>query len=158
MLENKISTTIKKFQNLFLKFWALDFFRFLFVGGINTVLGFILTLALRIIFFSDDPKVSILGIIEFDVANTWMYLLLFPVSYTLQALVTFRTRWTWKRLIQYPLSSIPNYGLNQFFIFLFETLLAFPIVISYGLSAILPIPIMYIIIKFLVVGLKKKSN
>jgi putative flippase GtrA len=158
MLENKISTTIKKFQNLFLKFWALDFFRFLFVGGINTVLGFILTLALRIIFFSDDPKVSILGIIEFDVANTWMYLLLFPVSYTLQALVTFRTRWTWKRLIQYPLSSIPNYGLNQLYIFLYETHLSIPSVISYGLSAILPIPIMYIIIKFLVVGLKKKSN
>lgn len=158
MLENKKPPTNKKFQDLFLRFWRLDFFRFLFVGGINTALGFILTLALRIIFFSDEPKINILGIIEFDVANTWMYLLLFPVSYTLQALVTFKTRWTWKRLIQYPLSSIPNYGLNQFFIFLFETLLAFPIVISYGLSAILPIPIMYIIIKFLVVGLKKKTN
>jgi putative flippase GtrA len=158
MVESKKRFTLKKLQHLFLSLWRLDFFRFLFVGGINTVLGFILTLVLRIIFFSDDPKIGILGIIEFDVANTWMYLLLFPVSYTLQALVTFQTKWSWKRLIQYPLSSIPNYGLNQLFIFVFETLLAFPLVVSYGLSAILPIPIMYIIIKFLVVGIRKKSN
>jgi len=148
---------IKKLQPLLIKLWQLNFFRFLFVGGINTVLGFILTLFLRIFFFSDIPKVSVFGLIEFDLANTAMYLLLFPVSYTLQALITFRTKWMWKRLIQYPLSSIPNYGLNQLFIFIFETLLSLPLIISYGLSSILPIPIMYVIIKYLVVGFKKKD-
>lgn len=157
MLENKKTTRIKKIEILFLKFWKLDFFRFLLVGGINTVLGFIMTLLLRVLFFNDNPKVNLLGLIEFDLANTWMYLLLFPISYTLQALITFRTQWSWKRLIQYPLSSIPNYGLNQLFIFIFETVLTLPFILSYGLSAVLPIPIMYIIIKFLVVGFKKKN-
>ena len=148
----------KQIMTIIPKLWSLNFIRFLFIGGINTILGFVLTIILRELFFSSSAKWMVLGFIEFDLANSVMYVMLFPISYTLQALVTFRTRWSLKRLIRYPISSIPNYALNQVFIFLFETLWSFSVVVSYGLSAILPIPIMFIIIKLLVVEKKSKST
>jgi putative flippase GtrA len=148
----------KQIMTFIPKLWSSNFIRFLFIGGINTILGFVLTIILRESFFSSSAKWMVLGFIEFDLANSVMYVMLFPISYTLQALVTFRTRWSLKRLIRYPISSIPNYALNQVFIFLFETLWSFSVVVSYGLSAILPIPIMFIIIKLLVVEKKSKST
>jgi hypothetical protein len=57
----------------------------------------------------------------------------------------------------YPLSSIPNYLLQQGFILLFETVLGIPYIIAYGLAAILPIPLMYVVIKYLIGQTKKPS-
>jgi putative flippase GtrA len=149
-------TKVNKMLRLLSLLWKSNFIRFLFVGGLNTVFGFLLTVLLREAFFSSSAKWILFDAIEFDLANSVMYVILFPVSYTLQALVTFQTRWSWKRLIRYPISSIPNYALNQLFIYLFETLLSIPVLMSYGISAILPIPIMFVIIKVLVV--EKNSN
>jgi putative flippase GtrA len=128
------------------------------VGGINTALGYLLTLLLRFGLFSEDPKWVLLPkILEFDVSNTIMFMLLFPVSYTLQAVLAFRQKWQWRRLVIYPLSSIPNYLLQQGFILLFETVLGIPYIIAYGLAAILPIPLMYVVIKYLIGQTKKPS-
>jgi putative flippase GtrA len=140
-----------RLEYIFWQFWEKSFFRFLLVGGINTVLGYLTTLLLRYTWFINDPKWVIFdGLFEFDVANTIMFLLLFPVSYTLQALFAFRTKWQWQRLLLYPLSSIPNYLIQQGFIFVFETVLGIPPTITYALAAILAIPLMYFVIKFLV--------
>jgi hypothetical protein len=86
-----------------------------------------------------------------------MFMVLFPVSYTLQAVFAFRQPWQWRRLLVYPVSSIPNYLLQQGFILLFETSLSIPPVVAYGLAAILPIPIMYFVVKFLIGNNKKAS-
>jgi putative flippase GtrA len=147
-----------KIESIFWKFWEQSFFRFLVVGGVNTALGFILTLLLRLGLFSEDPKWILLpNILEFDVSNTVMFIILFPVSYSLQAVLAFRQPWRFRRLMIYPLSSIPNYLLQQGFIFLFETMLSIPYFFAYGLAAILPIPLMYIVVKFLVGQSKKPS-
>jgi hypothetical protein len=84
-----------------------------------------------------------------------MFMILFPLSYTLQAVLAFRQTWQWKRLLLYPLSSIPNYLLQQGFIFLFETVFNIQPIFAYGLAAIFPIPLMYLVVKFLVGGSKK---
>ncbi len=134
--------------------WSLldhSFIRFLLAGGLNTALGYGTTLLLRYTVFVNEPKWILPFGFELDGANTVMFLLLFPVSYTIQALFAFRTTWSWKRLFLYPLSSIPNYVIQQSFIFIFESVLMFPPEISYALSAIAAIPIMYVIIKLLVV-------
>lgn len=134
--------------------WSLldhSFIRFLLAGGLNTALGYGTTLLLRYTVFVNEPKWMLPFGFELDGANTVMFLLLFPVSYTIQALFAFRTTWSWKRLLLYPLSSIPNYVIQQSFIFIFESVLMFPPEISYALSAIAAIPIMYVIIKLLVV-------
>jgi hypothetical protein len=145
-----------KVESIFWRLWEQAFFRFLVVGGINTLLGYLLTLILRFGFFSENPKwVLIPNILEFDVSNTVMFMILFPLSYTLQAVLAFRQTWQWKRLFLYPLSSIPNYLLQQGFIFLFETVFNIQPIFAYGLAAIFPIPLMYLVVKFLVGGSKK---
>ena len=134
--------------------WSLldhSFIRFLLAGGLNTALGYGTTLLLRYTVFVNEPKWILPFGFELDGANTVMFLLLFPVSYTIQALFAFRTTWSWKRLFLYPLSSIPNYVIQQSFIFIFESVLMVSPEISYALSAIAAIPIMYVIIKLLVV-------
>jgi hypothetical protein len=82
-------------------------------------------------------------------------MILFPVSYTLQAVLAFRQPWRFRRLVIYPLSSIPNYLLQQGFILLFETGLSIPYILAYGLAAIIPIPLMYLVVKFLIGNAKK---
>jgi hypothetical protein len=115
-------------------------------------------LILRFGFFSENPKWVLLpNILEFDVSNTVMFMILFPLAYTLQAVLAFRQPWRLRRLMIYPLSSIPNYLLQQGFILLFETALSIPYIIAYGLAAILPIPLMYLVVKFLV-GQSKKTS
>jgi hypothetical protein len=147
-----------KLETIYWRLWQQSFFRFLVVGGINTVLGYVLTLVLRFTFFSEEPKwILMTSILEFDVSNTVMFMVLFPLAYTLQAVLAFRQPWRLTRLMIYPLSSIPNYLLQQGFILLFETGLTVPFIFAYGLAAILPIPIMYFIVKFLI-GTNKKIS
>lgn len=158
VLFKKETTLGYKLESIFWKFWEQSFFRFLVVGGVNTALGYLLTLFLRLSLFSEVPKwVLLANVLEFDVSNTVMFIILLPLAYTLQAVFAFRQPWRFRRLMIYPLSSIPNYLLQQGFILLFETALSIPYIIAYGLAAILPIPLMYIVVKFLV-GQSKKTS
>ncbi|MBM3909420.1 MAG: GtrA family protein [Firmicutes bacterium] len=154
----KPHTFLNRIEILFWQLWDKPFIRFLFVGGVNTVLGYLTTLLLRFTLFIDQPKwILIETLIEFDAANTVMFILLFPVSYSLQAWFAFRTQWTWKRLLLYPLTSIPNYLLQQACILVFEDWLGIQPVVAYALSAILPIPIMFFVVRFLVTNPKTTS-
>ena len=154
----KESTVGFKIESIYWKLWETSFFRFLVVGGVNTILGYLLTLVLRFGFFSENPKwVLLANILEFDISNTVMFMILFPVAYTLQAVFAFRQPWRFRRLMIYPLSSIPNFLLQQGFILLFETGLSIPYIFAYGFAAILPIPLMYLVVKFLV-GQSKKTS
>ncbi|MFZ9781842.1 MAG: GtrA family protein [Bacilli bacterium] len=154
----KPNTFLYRIEKLAWQFWEKPFIRFLFVGGVNTVLGYLTTLLLRYTLFITDPKwILFPGLVEIDASNTVMFLLLFPVSYTLQALLAFRQRWQWQRLLVYPFTSIPNYLLQQGFIFVFENLFSLPPTISYALSAILPIPLMFFVIRFFVTTQKTQS-
>ena len=156
VLFKKETTLGFKLESFFWRLWDQSFFRFIVVGGLNTALGYILTLLLRVGLFSDQPKWVLLpNILEFDLSNTVMFMILFPVSYTLQAVLAFRQPWRFRRLVIYPLSSIPNYLLQQGFILLFETALSIPYILAYGLAAIIPIPLMYLVVKFLIGNAKK---
>jgi len=155
-LFKKETTLGFKLESFFWRLWDQSFFRFIIIGGLNTALGYILTLLLRLGLFSDQPKWVLLpNILEFDLSNTVMFMILFPVSYTLQAVLAFRQPWRFRRLVIYPLSSIPNYLLQQGFILLFETALSIPYILAYGLAAIIPIPLMYLVVKFLIGNAKK---
>lgn len=142
-----------KLESLAWKLWDYSFIRFVVVGGFNTLLGVLFTIGMRYVFdvvFDLNPKWVILGL-EGDWPVTLNYICLFPIAYTTQALWSFRTTWSWGRLGIYPLSTIPNYLLNLLFTYLFETWLNLPFVVAYALSAMLPIPIMYLIIRLMVV-------
>lgn len=146
-------TPLGQLELLFWKAWEYSFVRFVFIGGFNTMIGIGFTLVIRWLFdhvFLLDPKWIVLGW-EGDWPVTLNYVLLFPLAYTTQALWSFRTPWSFTRLLLYPLSTIPNYLLNLGFTFLFETVIGLPFMLAYALSAILPIPIMFIVIRLLVV-------
>lgn len=152
------NSILYRIEKLFWVLWNKAFIRFLIVGGLNTMLGYLTTLLLRYTLFVDQPKwIVVQSLIEFDAANTLMFILLFPISYSLQAWFAFRTSWTWKRLFLYPLTSIPNYVIQQISIFLFEDLIGIQPIVAYALSAILPIPIMFFVVRFFVTTKKSTS-
>ena len=69
----------------------------------------------------------------------------------------FRTKWSFKRFLRYPLSSIPNLILTSLFICLFSGIIGIDPYISYVLAPICALPIMFFIIRFLVKPIKGKK-
>ncbi|MFZ7131640.1 MAG: GtrA family protein [Eubacteriales bacterium] len=123
-----------------------EFVRFLIVGGLNTIIGYTVTLILY------------MGLkMDYRAAQLVNFMICFPIAYTLQALYAFRTKWSFKRFLIYPFSSLPNYILQ------FTTLLIcveiFGVIeyIAYLISYIVPIPIMFFVIRFLVKPWSKKE-
>lgn len=162
--ENSFFGKIEKF------FWALyekEPFRFLIAGGINTVLGIVASILFRLLFKAAgwDPKISFdflekIGLVapNMDIPYLIAFVLLLPVAYTLQAFISFRTKWSFMRFLIYPISSIPNFICQELFIWLFEVVLKLPSSVSYFLAPICSLPIMFFIIRFLVKPLKKKTE
>jgi len=154
-----------KLEAVYWRFWAQQWFRFLVIGALNTIVGYVVTLLIRWYVLPIWSIPNTLGPyhwlffpILIDVPNLMMFVLLFSYSYTMQALFVFKTKWVWHRWILYPLSSIPNLLLQQFFIFVFGTWLGLDYRISYALAGIAPIPFMYLINILLVKPLKKKAK
>lgn len=126
-------------KELFTKIWYHSFFRFLLVGGINTVLGYLVTL-----FFHYGVG------FHAQVAQALNFVVLFPIAYTLQALFSFGAKWSWKRLFMYPLSNIPSLLIQLIVTTIAVDGLGIEPYIAYILSYIIAIPVMYIVVKKLV--------
>ena len=146
-----------KFEAFCWKLWEKEPIRFIFVGGLNTLIGLVLTLLFRYLFdnvFYWNPKVDFLGM---DIPNLISFIIGLPIAYTTQTLIAFRIKWAWVRFARYPLSSIPNLILQQGGISLFETILHIQEQISYILATIIALPIMFFIIRFLVRPIKSSK-
>jgi len=135
------------------KLLSKEIIRFLIGGGVNTLMGGIL---IPLIFRQILTTQSIvIGSITLDLPLTIGYLIWFTFAYLIQVKFVFKTKFYWKRYCIYPFSQIPNYLLNQLFLYLFGTLAALPHLVSYVLAALCPIPIMFVIIRLIVKPLKK---
>lgn len=122
-------------------FLGKEMFRFLIAGAINTLMGgilipFILSKFIRLDFIIDIPL--ILG-----------YLCWFTFAYFIQIKFVFNSTFEWKRFWAYPLSQIPNLLLNLGFKYVFSLFINSNF-ITYVLAALLPIPIMFFIVRFIV--------
>jgi putative flippase GtrA len=122
--------------------------RFLVGGGVNTLMGGIL-----IPFVMKEG----LGLTNFtfltltlDLPLTIGYLIWFSFAYLINIKFVFKSRFEVRRYLLYPLTQIPNYIINQIFVYIFLTLLALPSIIAYGLSAVLAVPIMFVIVRVIV--------
>lgn len=125
----------------FIQRFNTPFFRFLIVGGINTALGYAVTLFLHYILHFSVQTAQILN-----------FVICFPVAYTLQALFSFQVPWSWKRLLVYPLSNIPSLLIQLGVTTVSVNLLQLPPWIAYLLSYIVAIPVMYLVVRYLVAG------
>lgn len=119
------------------------FFRFLIVGGVNTALGYAITLGLH---YGLGLNVQAAQILNF--------LICFPIAYTLQALFSFRVPWSWKRLLIYPLSNVPSLVIQLLVTTFSVDVLHLAPWIAYLLSYLVAIPVMYLVVRQLV-GAKK---
>lgn len=131
--------------------------RFVFWGGINTLITLINTMILNFFFQEIEWSTKILGR-SIDIPFIICFIIGIPIAYTTHTLFTFKVKWSWKRLIRYPLSSIPNFILQSLFIYVFGVLLKVNEYITYIIAAILPLPIMFFINKFLVNPIKLKKE
>ena len=141
-------------------YWTYEIVRFLFVGGINTVFGgFLISFVIRLA-FGDAPTDWTFLFLTINIPITLGYLIWFTPAYFLQVYVSFKATPAWARYFAYPFTQIPNYALQQVTFYVVAHLLAWPDIIAYALSAILPIPIMFILVRFIVKGkwLKPKSS
>ncbi|MFZ7121904.1 MAG: YfhO family protein [Eubacteriaceae bacterium] len=137
----------EKIKNNIRIFLEKEFVRFLIVGGINTIIGYLVTLFL---FY----------IIKFDYLTSQLlnFVICFPIAYSLQAIYAFRTKWSFKRLLIYPLSSLPNWVIQFATLILCVEVFSIEEYLSYLISYIVPIPIMFFVVKFLVKPFKREQK
>lgn len=153
-------TIFGKLEAFYWKLWDKEGFRFLVIGGINTVVGYVVGTLLRYLFqdvFGITYKWDFLKA-TIDIPYLVMFLLLFSYSYFMMSKFVFRTKWQLSRNFLYLLSSAPNFFLQQLFIWIFEDLVGLSYWWAYILASLAPLPIMYFINKILVVPLKKTPN
>lgn len=155
-----------KFEAFCWRMWEKEPIRFLFAGGVNTLLGILLSILFRFLFdqvWHYNPKfvfwtLNGVDVISFDIPYLIAFVIGLPVAYTTHTLLAFRTKWKWKRFLRYPISAIPNFLLQEVCILIFDVWLNLPSSLSYILGAILPLPIMFFIIRVLVKPTKKETE
>ena len=163
--ENSFFGKIEKF---FWTCYSKEPLRFLFWGGINSLITILNTYWIRAIFVacewnikafenSSNEMLVIIGN-KFDWPFIIAFLIGIPIAYTTHALFSFKQKWSLVRLLRYPLSSIPNFILQLFAIWLLEVVLQLNPYLVYFLAAIFPLPVMFFINKILVSPLKKKKD
>ena len=153
----KEESFLGKIESLFWKLYNKEPLRFIFWGGINTLITLINTCLLNFIFSQIDWSTKFLGR-TIDIPFIIAFIIGIPIAYSTHTIFTFKVKWSWGRLARYPLSSIPNFLLQSGFIYLFGVVLQLDEYLSYILSAILPLPIMFVINKFLINPIKIKKN
>ena len=153
----KEESFLGKIERLFWKLYSKEPLRFIFWGGINTLITLVNTIVLNFLLQSVEWQTKILGR-AIDIPLIICFIFGIPIAYTTHTLFTFHVKWSWARLARYPLSSIPNFILQSGFIYLFGELLQIDIYLTYVISALLPLPIMFVINKFLVNPIKLKNK
>ncbi|KPV58969.1 hypothetical protein QJ48_13530 [Paenibacillus sp. A3] len=149
-------------KKLVIKLWSSQFFRFLVVGGFNVVFGYGLTIILLKLLqnFGFNQNIVCFGLV-IDIPILASTLIGIPLAYTTQTLVAFREKWKLTRMLYYPITMIPNVLIQQITYFYMERLinqlspLAYSTYISYAIATIAPIPVMFIMVKFIVTNKKK---
>lgn len=148
-----------KVESLFWFCYNKEPLRFIFWGAINTFITLINTIILNFIFSEIDWSSKLLGR-TIDIPFIIAFIIGIPISYTTHTLFTFKVKWNFLRLLRYPLSSIPNFLLQSLCIYIFGEVLSLNINLAYIISSILPLPIMFLINKFLVepINIRGESN
>ncbi|MFD1956286.1 GtrA family protein [Paenibacillus thailandensis] len=141
-------------------FWSKQFFRFLVVGGSNVAFGYVITLLLYFLFRYYNIS-SILNFVAIDIPLFLSTIIGIPIAYTTQTFFVFKEKWSFKKLIAYPITLLPNILIQQITYFIFDNYFDFPghlqQYIAYGLATITPIPIMFILVKFIVTNKRNEK-
>ena len=117
-----------------------QFFRFLIVGGINTVNYYLLYLL-----FLHPLSFSYL------ISHVLAFLISFIASYFLNCYFVYRVKPTWSKLFKFPLTQIFNMGVQTLIIFLAVDFLEWSATIAPLLAVVVTVPITYWVTKIILV-------
>ncbi|HGH5478031.1 GtrA family protein [Staphylococcus pseudintermedius] len=115
-----------------------EIFRFVLVGGINTLNYYIVYLILLRLF---DVHYLISHIVGFIFS--------FVVSFYLNCYFVYKVRPTLKKFLAFPLTQVVNMGTQTLLIFIFVGLMHFNAALAPFVGLIVTIPITYILSKFI---------
>lgn len=127
----------KKIEQIKDIFINKQFIIFIMIGCINT---------LSTTVFS-SLYTRLLGSIQSFVLG---YLTGILISYTLNTIFTFHEGFSGQRLIQFTVSTIPNFIIQLIIVYLGVTLMQLPNIICYGVAALIGVPITFLILKLYV--------
>jgi putative flippase GtrA/phosphoserine phosphatase len=119
--------------------FSIDFLRFVFVGGIGTLVNFIVSVTIS---NAIDPVVS------YAIA----YGISMGVTYTLDSKLVFKRKLSVVRFLKFLISYLPNFLILFSFVAIFINLLGVNRIIVYGLVSLLGLPITFLIVKLFAFG------
>jgi putative flippase GtrA len=119
--------------------FSIDFLRFVFVGGIGTLVNFIVSVTISIVI---DPVVS------YAIA----YGISMGVTYTLNSKLVFKRKLSIARFLRFLISYLPNFLILFSFVAVFINLLGLNRILVYGFVSLLGLPITFVIVKLFAFG------
>jgi putative flippase GtrA/phosphoserine phosphatase len=119
--------------------FSIDFLRFVFVGGIGTLVNFIVS-------------VTISNVIDPVVSYAIAYGISIGVTYTLDSKLVFKRKLSIARFLRFLISYLPNFILSFGFVAVFINLLGVNRILVYGFVSLLGLPITFVIVKLFAFG------
>lgn len=124
-------STMEKAKRYFCSF---EFFRFLLIGGINTVNGVVFSYL-----FS--------RILPVQVAFRCGYLSSLTISYLLNSAITFHERLSLPKMLRFFVSYVPNFLIQNVVVYLVNGVYGKTELLAYILAAVIGIPVTFLILK-----------
>lgn len=115
-------------------FFNRQFILFIVVGCINTLSTTVFASIYTSLF--NDIQSFILG-----------YLTGIVISYSLNAMITFKEALSAKKFIRFGISTIPNFSIQIVIVYIGVNILALPNIICYAMAAVIGVPITFLIVK-----------
>ena len=119
-------------------FFDRHFFTFLFIGAINTFNGIWIAF-LYSMFITNVIFAYILG-----------FLISLCIAYILNSILNFKEKLTFMRFVKFVFSNIPNFCIQLLSVFIFYDILKYSKLLSYAISAVIAVPITFVLIKIFV--------
>lgn len=121
--------------NLLKTFFSKQFIYFLIIGIVNTFNGVVLS-CIYSSFFNEN------------IAFVLGYISGLFISYLLNSFITFKQTLSFKRFINFSISYIPNFIIQNVTVLIVFNILGYHKLVAYILAAVLGIPITFIFLKF----------
>lgn len=133
-------------KSLLKEFLSRDFITFLFIGAINAFNGVWIAYVYSL-FITNEIIAYILG-----------FLTSLCIAYILNSVLNFKAKLSFNKFMKFALSNIPNFIIQVTSVVVLIRILEIPKLFSYMVSAIIAVPITFILVKFSVFEKDKKES
>ena len=119
-----------------MKFIEARFLRFVIIGGLNTLITYLLYLIF-------------LGLVDYRVAFTISFIFGVFIAYFLNSLIVFKVTFSWKKLLQYPIIYLVQYSLALILLNLEVELMSIDQVIAPLINVALLLPVTFLLNRYI---------